>query len=539
MGKRDFISGAVLTAIVSLCPGLRGAAGERLSQVRLWPHTRFVEMQLADATDRHDELFFAKEVLVSRNEAPITNAAPVVCLENTLTGEGFACLRVGPLPYVRTDKRPDYVLDAGHDRLILLSNDYPCVTRTYAGGRVGRIRALQEMQRELRPYVSGRDGLFLSNTWGDGNRDACINEAFLMKEVEAGAALGIDVIQIDDGWQKGRSANSAALTKGEKGRWGSWWDIEGFWDVDPVRFPNGIDPVVAAAKAKGMKFGLWFGPDSSNEAQFWQKDADFLLGLHRRLGIDYFKLDSLKSATPLALSRQQQLMRKLIQDSDARITIDLDVTAGVRPGYYGFPEIGPVFVENRYIRANERRLWWPHHTLRNFWSLAHYVDPARLRMEVLNPRRLPKLYPARDPLAPANWPDDAIFAISMLASPLGWFEIQNLSPETAKAWRPLIATWKQHRDAMHAGYIYPVGARPDGLSWTGFVAAAKDGTHGYALLFRELADDSSYTLDLRALLPQTKSVKVLGGRGTGSIAGGRLVVDVPRPLDFIWVELAR
>ena len=540
MGKRDFISGAVLTVIVSLCPGLRGTAGERLPQVRLWPHTRFVEMQLADATDRHDELFFAKEILVSRNEAPITNAAPVVCLENTLTGEGFACLRVGPLPYVRTDKRPDYVLDAGHDRLILLSNDYPCVTRTYAGGRVGRIRALQEMQRELRPYVSGRDGLFLSNTWGDGNRDACINEAFLMKEVEAGAALGIDVIQIDDGWQKGRSANSAALTKGEKGRWGSWWDIEGFWDVDPVRFPNGIDPVVAAAKAKGMKFGLWFGPDSTDEAKAWERDAEFLLSMHRRHGIDYFKLDSMKTLTPLALARQAKLMDRIIGGSEGKVTIDLDVTAGVRPGYFGFPKIGPVFVENRYIRRGEKRLWWPHRTLRNLWSLAQAVDPVRLRMEVLNPCRMPELYPADDPLAPARWPADAIFAISMFASPLGWFEIQNLKPETVAAWKPLIAQWKRERDAIHSGYVYPVGSRPDGLAWTGFVAGAKDGKSGSALLFRELSENGEFSLDLSGMIDaKGLTATVIGGRGTAVLEGGTLKVSVKDRLDFIWVRLAR
>ena len=501
-------------------------------------HPRLTILQLVDSTDNHDELVFEKEYLLSANEQTFDVEAPAVFWEDSLTGEGRAYFRQAPLPHARPVRKPDFRVDARRG-ITVLPSDWPCVEVPYTGGAWGRVRAMTDFQRKLRPYVSGRDGVFLTNTWGDGHRDACINEAFLEREIAAGAALGVDVIQIDDGWQAGRSVNSSAKKKGETGSWASFWRDPHFWDVDPVRFPHGLEPLVAAAKAKGMKFGLWFGPDSSNEAQFWQKDADFLLGLHRRLGIDYFKLDSLKSATPLALSRQQQLMRKLIQDSDARITIDLDVTAGIRPGYYGFPEIGPVFVENRYIRANERRLWWPHHTLRNFWSLAHYVDPARLRMEVLNPRRLPKLYPVRDPLAPANWPDDAIFAISMLASPLGWFEIQNLSPETAKAWRPLIATWKQHRDAMHAGYIYPVGARPDGLSWTGFVAAAKDGTHGYALLFRELADDSSYTLDLRALLPQMKSVKVLGGRGTGSVAGSRLVVEVPRPLDFIWVELAR
>ena len=517
---------------------LAAALGAEAASVPVCAHPRLTILQLVDSTDNHDELVFEQEYLLSTCEQTFNVEAPAIFWEDSLTGEGRAYFRQAPLPHARPARKPDFRVDARRG-ITVLPSDWPCVEVPYSGGAFGRVRAMTDFQRARRPYVSGRDGVFLTNTWGDGHQDACINEAFLEKEIAAGAALGVDVIQIDDGWQAGRSVNSAVRKKGEKGSWASFWHDPHFWDVDRVRFPHGLEPLVASAKAKGMKFGLWFGPDSSNEAALWQKDADFLLDLHRRLGIDYFKLDSLKSATPLALSRQKQLMQRLVKDSDARITVDLDVTAGIRPGYYGFPEVGPVFVENRYIRARERRLWWPHHTLRNFWSLAHYVDPARLRMEVLNPRRLPELYPAHDPLAPINWPAETIFAISMFASPLGWFEIQNLTPETAAAWRPLIATWKQHRDAVHNGYIYPVGARPDGLVWTGFASVAKDASHGYALLFRELARDTAFTLDLRDLMPDVQTAKVIAGSGTAKVQQGRLTVEVPRPLDFIWVELAK
>lgn len=501
-------------------------------------HPRVVIVRLQDATDSHNELVFETEYLLAANEKPFDIAAPAIFWEDSLTGRGRAYFRIAPLPHARPVQAPDFHVDPSGG-ITVLGDAGTCVEVGYEGGRAGRIRAATDFQRKLRPYVPGRDGLFLSNTWGDGNRDACINETFLMKEVAAGAELGVDVIQIDDGWQKGRSANSAALAKGEKGRWGSWWDVEGFWDVDPVRFPNGLQPVVAAAKEKGMKFGLWFGPDSTDEAKHWEKDAEFLLDLHRRLGIDYFKLDSMKSQTPLALERQAKLMDRLMTGSDARITIDLDVTAGVRPGYYGFPKIGPVFVENRYIRKNDSRLWWPHLTLRNLWSLAQVVDPVRLRMEVLNPRRGRDFYPANDPLAPARWPEDAIFAISMFASPLGWFEIQNLRPETVAAWKPLIVRWKAERDAVHAGYVYPVGGRPDGVAWTGFVAGAKDGRSGSVLLFRELSDKADFVLDLSGMIDADGlTASVIGGRGRAVLSGSSLKVSIPDKLDFIWVKIA-
>ena len=503
-----------------------------------WEHPRLIFVQMMDDTDVHDELYFEKEYLLSRCESPFPVAAPALFVEDSLSGEGMAFFRQAPLPHARSDASADWRIVPADGRVEVLSNAYRCVRIPYSGGNPGRIRAATDFHRMFRPYVAGRDGLFLSNTWGDGNRDACINEDFIMREVEAGASLGVDVIQIDDGWQKGRSANSAALAKGENGRWGDWWSVDGFWDVDPVRFPNGLEPVVAAARAKGMRFGLWFGPDSSDDAVNWKKDADFLLSLYRGLGIEYFKLDSMKTQSPLALSRQSMLMDRLMDESGDRITIDLDVTAGRRPGYFAFPRIGPVFVENRYIRRNERRLWWPHRTLRNFWSLAHVVDPARLRMEVLNPARMPELYLKDDPLAPMRWPRDAIFAISMFSSPLGWFEIQNLSPETIESWKPLIARWKQERDSVHEGYVYPVGAAPDGLSWTGFVSASRDGKEGTVLLFRELDARVEYSFALSDYIPSgCGDAVVIGGHGEATLKDGVLHVMVSEKLGFIWVKI--
>ena len=505
-----------------------------------WTHPRLVVVQLMDDTDHHDELYFESEYLLSRCEKPFEVSAPALFVEDSLTGSGMAFFRQAPLPHARSEVSADWRVVPAAGKVEVLSNAYRCVSIRYDGGKAGRVRAATDFHRMFRPYVAGRDGLFLSNTWGDGNRDARINEPFLMREVEAGAELGVDVIQIDDGWQKGRSANSASRNRKEKGRWGSWWEEEGFWDVDPVRFPNGLGGVVAAARSKGMKFGLWFGPDSSDDAVNWRKDADFLLSLHRSLGIDYFKLDSLHTPGQLALSRQSMLMDRLLDESGDRITIDLDVTAGRRPGYFAFPRIGPVFVENRYIRARDSRLWWPHRTLRNLWSLAHVVDPARLRMEVLNPERLPELYPEDDPLAPMRWPRDAIFAISMFASPLGWFEIQHLSPETVKAWKPLVARWKQERDAIHGGYIYPVGNAPDGLCWTGFVSSSRDGNEGTALLFRELDASEEFAVPVSGYLqPGRFDVSVIGGRGEASVDGGVLKVSVREKLDFVWVKIVR
>ncbi len=503
-------------------------------------HVRITEFMLADMTDCQNELEQERQWLLHTLERPHALAANVLDAQDVLTGDGVVFVRLAPLPPSRPQAVDDFLFSGTPYGVMSIANGYGVGEIVYSGGDAGRTRALQRFQRALRTYRPGRDGVFLSNTWGDGNRDSRINEAFLMREVATGGELGVDVIQIDDGWQRGRTANSAAVKRG-RGAWSSYWDVDpDFWKPCAERFPHGLEGVVAAAKARGMKFGLWFGPDSASDCVHWRKDADCLLDFHRRLGIDYFKMDSMVIRTGVAAARQRQMFDRLLVESGGAMTFDLDCTANVRPGYFGLIDIGPLFVENRYIRK-ESRLWWPHHTLRNAWSLARVVDPVRLRMEVLNPLRLPELY-GDDPLAPKNWPADAIFAGVMCFSPLGWFELSNLAPETVAAMKPLVSTWKRERANLHGGVIHCVGSRPDGVAWTGFLIEAADGMGGYALLFRELNSSHEFKLDLQPYFGarRIRELKVIGGRGEADDEndGRALEVKIPAKLDFVWVKFA-
>ena len=56
-------------------------------------------------------------------------------------------------------------------------------------------------RRKYREGMGGKSLVAMSNTWGDRNRDSRICEAFVMKEIDAAAELGLDIVQIDDGWQ--------------------------------------------------------------------------------------------------------------------------------------------------------------------------------------------------------------------------------------------------------------------------------------------------------------------------------------------------
>ena len=110
----------------------------------------------------------------------------------------------------------------------------------------------------------------------------------------------------------------------------------------------------------------------------------------------------------------------------------------------------------------------------------------------------------------------ALFLVSALAcSALGDVACVDVEPETLAAWRPLVDTWKRERERWYGGVIAPVGARPDGMSWTGFVSMAAEGPGGYALVFRELSEDAEHTFDLRPYFGlQTADPVLLAGRDT-------------------------
>ena len=509
----------------------------------LWftaPHVKITEYNLLDQTDVRDNLLHTHEWLTPAVELPERLFCSSLDVRNPVTGEGLVFLRLAPMPRSRPNDVPDFILDANfaNSKLIPLANGYPIVELLYRGGDAGRITALHSVQRAYRPYRPGRDGVFVSNTWGGGNRDRRINEEFMRKEIAAGIELGVDVIQIDDGWQRGRTANSAkALPAGGKKTWGSYWAVDpDFWEPDPERFPRGLKPLVVEAKKGGIGLGLWFGPDTSDDAVNWEKDCTCLLDMFRRLNIRYFKLDSMHLPSALAYRRNRQMFDRMLEASDGSIVFDLDSTAQTRPGFFGAMDIGPIFVENRYAGSNYR----PWATLSSIWQLAHVVDPLRLRMEVVDPDPQVKASDADDPLASVHWPLDAGFAIAMFASPLAWMELSEVAPARKAAMRPLVAMWRHERDRLYAGVTFPVGVRPDGFSWTGFVNRSLDGKGGYALLFRELDERPSFSLPLKPWfcgrsVPGVATV--VGGRGSAVVRDDVLMVSVPLALDYIWVKL--
>ncbi len=483
-------------------------------------HAHVHTAQLADQTDSHDNLVQPRELRLATPE-PLALSGCVFAIEDPLTGDGLVLLKHAPLPHARPLPCPADLRtwhEGGRPAVSLHghgaapgSRGYAWTVGVYRHAQTGRIALLHAIQRCFRAYVPGRDGLLLSNTWGDRNRDGRICAAFMAREITAGHDLGVDVVQIDDGWQRGVTSNSVhGLAKG--GVWQGFWAAdERFWDHHSERFPDGLAGTAADVHARGMAFGLWFAPDSAGDFRNWRRDADAVLGFWRNHGVTQVKIDGVKAHSSLGEANLQRFFAAVLAESAGAISFDLDVTAEVRPGYFGAISAGPLFVENRYTDWHR---WWPHATLRNLWLLAHWVNPLRLRMEFLNRQRKAENY-AGDPLAPSVYPADWLFASIMVASPLAWFEVSELPAEDAAGLRPLIALWKQHRARLHGGTIHPVGQCPSGAAGSGFCSLDADGQGGYLIALREPCAPETATWALP--LAGAWTTEVLAGAGSVAV----------------------
>lgn len=505
------------------------------------PHQRLEQVVLRDETDSNNQLVQVREWLLHGKDTQLSLDGNLFSIECPLTGSGKVFVKRAPLPAARktTDTRADMTVltRQGGGFEVILHNTGPADIESwhiidYRGGITGRTRALHRWQQSLRPPTDAH-GIprFLSNSWGDRNRDARICHEFIVREIDCGARLGVEVVQIDDGWQKGRSANSAEA-KEHNGVWSGFWEADpDFWTPDPGRFPGGFAPLLEHARRKGVEIGLWYAPDSLDHFANWRRDADQILKLSRDTGVKFFKLDSIVADSVPSRRHLRSLLEAIAKESGGRIVCDIDITAGVRPGYFGEMAAGPLYLENRYTDWHN---YWPHFTLRNLWQLSRWIDPRRLRIELLNNSRNAGKYEG-DPLAPALYPPSTLFAGAMFANPLGWFENSSLPETYISDVAPLVKTWKEHRQEIFAGDILPVGEAPDGVSWTGFVSCQEAGSFAYALLFNERNPAPEYA----CLLPAPfRKAEILGGQGCAGIEGRLLKVQISRPFGYCLVRLS-
>jgi hypothetical protein len=129
---------------------------------------------------------------------------------------------------------------------------------TFAGDGWAAIRQyLQAISRDVGPPP------VVANTWHPYSED--IDESTLLADIPVAASAGVEVYTVDAGWysKPGRNFASEGL---------------GTWRVDKTKFPHGLEPVMDAIRAQGMRPGLWFEPERAwKGSRVWQEHADWLL----------------------------------------------------------------------------------------------------------------------------------------------------------------------------------------------------------------------------------------------------------------------
>ena len=399
--------------------------------------------------------------------------------------------------------------DAVGDDMVRL---YSSVTGVFGEGGLSPLLALRNYQKHIREHHADRDEMIMMNTWGDRSQDSKVNEQFCIAELEKAARLGVTHFQIDDGWQEGKSPNSALA----KGSFKNIWDNPLYWTPSQEKYPRGLKPVMDKARELGIEIGLWFNPSIQNDFADWRKDADAVVKLYDEYGIKVFKIDGLSIPTKQAETNLRKFFDTVLAETGNEVVFNLDVTAGRRGGYHFLNEYGNIFLENRYT---DWQNYYPYWTLRNIWQLSRYVPAERLQTEFLNKWRNADKY-AGDPFAPALYEFPYVFAVAMAGQPLAWMEASNL-PEEAFALSSVVKAYKSVMNDFHQGTILPIGDEPDGKSWTGFQSISAGNRTGFVLVLREKNEEE--TCAVKTWLTEGQKVSFSPVTGDGKSFG--TVVD--------------
>lgn len=117
------------------------------------------------------------------------------------------------------------------------------VLHSQSGFNGAAARAHAHLRKRILPDRKGPRPVHL-NTWEAVGFD--VGAAGLESLVDAAADIGVERFVLDDGWFRGRADDRSSL---------------GDWTADPVKFPQGLAPLIERVRARGMGFGLWVEPE--------------------------------------------------------------------------------------------------------------------------------------------------------------------------------------------------------------------------------------------------------------------------------------
>jgi hypothetical protein len=336
-------------------------------------------------------------------------------------------------------------------------------TIVWIEGNDGMQLALKQFDRARYPVFPERDMFILSNSWGPANPfGAQFTEFdFLMKEIPALAKVGVDVMQIDEGWEKGVGSN---LTN----------DFSQIQDFSP-RYKNGWKDLKAEADKYGLRFGLWVTAKMST-AEEMNKNIDELGFVSWKADFDHL---ANRNDYEVRAKKYRDVLKHAWMKTQFTLCPEYD---DPRYGWYYFKEYGSIYFQNLQESLPAHLTMVPYQVLRQNWLMARYFNSNKLQVMLQNPKRT---NPERSdgPLHSHSY----CFAMGVPFVPCFFQSAQYLDEQGQEELKNFIAIYKKHREAIFQCYTFPIGEKPDNQSWSGFQMMNEDDKKSnYILLFREL-----------------------------------------------------
>ena len=341
--------------------------------------------------------------------------------------------------------------------------------------------ALKRFDRVRYPQDAKLDLYLKANTWGSGiDQPASMiraSETEILAELDSVADLGLDTLQIDDGWQIGRMREEA--------------DPMVEWQPRPDWYPNGWGPIVARAEAVGVELGIWHAA----RAPLAALQANWDQARFKTWKLDFARLNAYDGVQSYLAKG-----RALVNYSDHAMRVNWDVTENApRFGFFWARECGNIWLANRKPLRPANVVPRPWLMLREAWELAHHLNVTKFELPMQNFRMV------NQEVSDAYLHSDTYsVALGLPGIPVFFQTTRLLEEDQREEIKTLLAVYREHRRALFDAFVFPIGEEPSNRSWSGFQWMNPSDENGYALLFRErLSDESSQRLALRFIKPGT------------------------------------
>ena len=349
-------------------------------------------------------------------------------------------------------------------------------TILYHGSQTKAALTLKQFDRLRFPVHPNRDITIMANTWGtEDTQPPCkykAREENVLRELESCAELGIDILQIDDGWQdenwRPRSQTSANFVTHDG------QVVKGIYEV----YPEGFGKVRARAEELGMKLGLWHAwraPLASIKANY--DDGNFKA----------FKLDFAQLSKKDDFDMLYYKGRDLVKHSGYTAVVNWDVTEiAPRMGYYFGRDCGNLYLANRKANTLRKQVQYdPFKVLRDAWLLARYTNLNKIQVTFQNKDHTP----AKADSDARKYTHAYNLGITLMSSPIFFCETQYLNEAAREEIKAILKCYRAQRERMYQGYVFGIGSMPDNAGWTGFQNYHPKTGDGYLTVFRELHNE--------------------------------------------------